>query len=57
MKEGPVTLKERVAELQGRLRLRTGETGTALTIELPIAPAPAEGAAPAANGRRGKPKR
>jgi two-component system sensor histidine kinase DegS len=51
MKEGPITLKERVAELQGRLRLRTGETGTALTIELPIAPAPAEDAAAAAHGR------
>jgi signal transduction histidine kinase len=48
---GPLTLKERVAELQGRLLLRTGETGTELSIELPLAPASTEDAAPAAHSQ------
>ena len=43
---GPLTLKERVAELQGRLRLQTSETGTELSIELPLAPASTEEVAP-----------
>jgi signal transduction histidine kinase len=46
---GPLTLKERVAELQGRLRLRTGETGTELSIALPLTPASTEDVAPAAD--------
>ncbi|HWW84199.1 MAG TPA: histidine kinase [Vicinamibacterales bacterium] len=37
MDRGPLTLKERVAELQGDLRLRSLETGTELLIRLPIA--------------------
>ena len=49
MNQGPVTLKERVAELQGQLRLRTSETGTALSIELPLAPASTEDVAPEAH--------
>jgi signal transduction histidine kinase len=47
--QGPLTLKERVAELQGRLLLRTSETGTELSIELPLAPTPTEGVVPAAH--------
>jgi signal transduction histidine kinase len=48
MNQGPRTLKERVAELQGRLLLRTGETGTELSITLPIVPGSMEDVAPAA---------
>ena len=51
MNQGPLTLKERVAELQGRLQLRTSETGTELSIELPLAPASTEDVAPAAHSR------
>ena len=36
MSQGPLTLKERVAELQGRLRLQTSEAGTELSIALPL---------------------
>jgi signal transduction histidine kinase len=52
MNQGPLTLKERVAELQGQLLLRTGETGTELSIELPLAPVPTEDVAPAAHSRQ-----
>jgi signal transduction histidine kinase len=48
MNQGPLTLKERVAELQGRLLLRSSETGTELSIELPLAPASTEDVAPVA---------
>ena len=51
MNEGPLTLKERVAELQGRLRLRTSETGTELSIDLPLAPISTEDVARAAHSR------
>ena len=51
MNQGPLTLKERVAELQGRLLLRTSETGTELSIDLPLAPISTEDAAPAAHRR------
>ncbi len=51
MHQGPLTLKERVAELQGRLLLRTSETGTELSIELPLAPTSTEDVAPAAHSR------
>ena len=51
MNQGPLTLKERVAELQGRLVLRTSETGTELSIALPLAPASAEEIAEAAASR------
>ena len=51
MHQGPITLKERVAELQGRLLLRTGDTGTEVSIELPLAPASTEDVAPAAHSR------
>jgi signal transduction histidine kinase len=51
MNQGPLTLKERVAELQGRLLLRTSETGTELSIQLPLAPTSIEDAAPAAHSR------
>ena len=51
MNQGPLTLKERVAELQGRLRLRTSETGTELSIELPLAPTSAEDVASAAHSQ------
>lgn len=40
--QGPLTLKERVAELQGQLLLRTSETGTELSIALPLAPTSTE---------------
>jgi signal transduction histidine kinase len=36
MDRGPLTLKERVAELHGDLRLRSAETGTELHIRLPV---------------------
>ena len=36
MNQGPLTLKERVAELQGRLELRSSDTGTELQIALPL---------------------
>jgi signal transduction histidine kinase len=51
MNQGPITLKERVAELQGRLLMRTSETGTELSIELPLAPTSTEDVAPAAQSR------
>ncbi len=51
MNQGPLTLKERVAELQGRLLLRTSDTGTELSIELPLVPRSAEDVAPAAHSR------
>jgi signal transduction histidine kinase len=41
MNQGPLTIKERVAELQGALELRSSETGTDLTIALPLTPAAA----------------
>jgi signal transduction histidine kinase len=41
MNEGPLTLKERVAELRGALELRSSETGTELSIALPLTPAAA----------------
>ena len=41
MNQGPLTLRERVAALGGQLLLRTGETGTELSITLPLAPAQA----------------
>jgi len=37
MNEGPVTLKERVAQLAGDLTLRSMETGTALRMRVPFA--------------------
>jgi signal transduction histidine kinase len=37
MNEGPVTLKERVAQLTGDLTLRSMETGTALRMRVPFA--------------------
>ena len=43
---GPLTLRERVAELRGRLRLQSSETGTELRIELPLAPESTEEVAP-----------
>jgi signal transduction histidine kinase len=49
MNLGPLTLKERVAELHGRLLLRTGETGTELLIDLPLAPASTGDVAPASD--------
>jgi signal transduction histidine kinase len=49
MQQGPRTLKERVAELQGRLLLRTGETGTELSIALPLLPDSMGDVAPAAD--------
>jgi NarL family two-component system sensor histidine kinase LiaS len=51
MNAGPLTLKERVAELHGQLVLQTGETGTELSIDLPLAPASAEDVAPEADRR------
>jgi signal transduction histidine kinase len=36
MERGPLTLKERVAELRGDLKLRSAETGTELLIRLPV---------------------
>jgi signal transduction histidine kinase len=36
---GPLTLKERVAELHGELQLESGETGARVMITLPLAPA------------------
>jgi signal transduction histidine kinase len=51
LREGPLTLKERVAQLGGRLLLRTGETGTELSIDVPMALAPTGDAAPAADRR------
>jgi signal transduction histidine kinase len=36
LNRGPLTLKERVAELQGDLKLRSMETGTELSISLPL---------------------
>jgi signal transduction histidine kinase len=51
MNQGPLTLRERVAELQGRLLLRTGATGTELSIELPLAPTSAENGAAEAHSR------
>jgi signal transduction histidine kinase len=41
MNEGPLTLKERVAELNGALELRSSDTGTELSIALPLTPAAA----------------
>jgi signal transduction histidine kinase len=41
MNQGPLTLKERVAELRGALELRSSETGTELSIALPLTPAAA----------------
>jgi signal transduction histidine kinase len=41
MNEGPLTLKERVAELHGVLELRSTESGTELSIGLPLTPAAA----------------
>jgi signal transduction histidine kinase len=38
MKQGPWTLKERVAALRGDLTLQTADTGTELLITLPLAP-------------------
>ena len=49
MQQGPRTLKERVAELQGRLLLRTGETGTELSVALPLVPDSIGDVAPAAD--------
>jgi two-component system sensor histidine kinase DegS len=46
MNLGPLTLRERVAELRGRLRLQSSETGTDLLIELPLAPESTEEVAP-----------
>ena len=46
---GPLTLRERVAELRGRLRLQSSETGTELPIELPLAPESTEEVAPTAH--------
>jgi signal transduction histidine kinase len=37
MNRGPLTLKERVAELRGDLRLKSLETGSELSIRLPFA--------------------
>src|SRR5262249_10090227 len=37
MDRGPLTLKERVAELRGDLRLKSLETGSELSIRLPFA--------------------
>jgi signal transduction histidine kinase len=37
LNRGPLTLKERVAELNGDLKLRSMETGTELLIRLPLA--------------------
>jgi len=37
MDDGPLTLKERVADLGGDLRLTSGDTGTELLITLPLA--------------------
>jgi signal transduction histidine kinase len=39
MNRGPLTLKERVAELSGDLKLCSMETGTELLISLPLAKA------------------
>jgi signal transduction histidine kinase len=36
--KGPLTLKERVAERRGRLQLTSSDTGTELSISLPLAP-------------------
>jgi signal transduction histidine kinase len=41
MNQGPLTLKERVAELHGALQLKSSETGTELSIALPLTPAAA----------------
>ena len=41
MNEGPLTLRERVAEMRGALQLRSSETGTELSIALPLTPAAA----------------
>lgn len=38
MKQGPLTLRERVAELRGDLILRSHDNGTQLLITLPLAP-------------------
>ena len=40
MNDGPLTLKERVAELGGDLRLTSADTGTELVITLPLAHVP-----------------
>jgi signal transduction histidine kinase len=41
MDDGPLTLKERVADLGGDLRLTSADTGTELVITLPLARVPA----------------
>jgi signal transduction histidine kinase len=41
MDKGPLTLRERVAELQGELELRSTNTGTELVIRVPLARAAA----------------
>lgn len=46
MNLGPLTLRERVAELRGQLRLQSSETGTELLIALPLAPESTEEVAP-----------
>ena len=51
MSQGPLTLRERVAELHGRMLLRTGGTGTELSIGLPLPPAPPGDVAAAADRR------
>jgi signal transduction histidine kinase len=38
MNQGPLTLRERVVELHGKLTLRSQDTGTELLIALPFAP-------------------
>jgi signal transduction histidine kinase len=38
MEKGPLTLRERVAELRGDLQLVSAETGTRLSITLPVRP-------------------
>jgi len=38
MNQGPLTLRERVAELRGALELRSSDTGTELSIALPLVP-------------------
>ncbi len=51
MNQGPLTLKERVAELQGRMLMRTSEAGTELSIALPLSPTSTEDDTPAAHSR------
>ena len=48
LNQGPLTLKERVAELQGRMVMRTSEAGTELSIALPLLPTSPLDIAPAA---------